>query len=168
MRGRDEKGRGRVNRGRIEGGSRGATEMREGESKQKTETFAYIKQDDGQFVKQMIEIGVSDLNYAEIKKGLNLGDEIALEKPDDNKILEEIITLEGEKVEAPSPQETDPMIAKYDKNGDGKLSREERMEAFKNMSDEERRAAIQKFMQSRGSGSGGRGPSPGGRKPKSN
>ena len=60
------------------------------------------------------------------------------------------------------------LIAWADKNGDGKLSREERMEAFKNMSDEERRAAIQKFMQSRGSGSGGRGPSPGGRKPKSN
>ena len=120
------------------------------DSKQKTETFAYVKQTDGKYAKQMIEVGVSDLNYAEIKRGLKEGDEISLEKPDDENILDKAITLDGEKVE--ETKKEDPLVAKYDKNGNGKLDMDEIMDARDKMTEEEKTALREKMRERFGSG----------------
>ena len=119
------------------------------DSKQKTETFAYVKQTDGKYAKQMIEVGVSDLNYAEIKEDLK-GDEVSLEKPDDENILDKAITLDGEKVE--ETKKEDPLVAKYDKNGNGKLDMDEIMDARDKMTEEEKTALREKMRERFGSG----------------
>jgi hypothetical protein len=58
------------------------------------------------------------------------------------------------------------MVAKYDTDGDGELSREERTAAFKSMSDEERTKMMDKMRERFGGrkpgGGSGKGRGPGG------
>ncbi|MBK27678.1 MAG: hypothetical protein CMO77_02475 [Verrucomicrobiales bacterium] len=126
------------------------------EAEQKTETYAYVKNaENDTFVKQMIEVGVNDLNYAEVLRGLKIGDVVSLEKPDDEKVTE-TITLDGKKIAVEEKKE-DP-LAKYDTNGNGKLD----MEEFRNidrdkLTDEEKtalREQMRKMMSGRSGGSG--------------
>ncbi|MDB4797385.1 DUF4190 domain-containing protein [bacterium] len=60
------------------------------DSEQRTETYAYVKKEEGKppYVKQMVDVGVNDLVFVEVLKGLSVGDEVALEKPDDDQITE--------------------------------------------------------------------------------
>ena len=134
------------------------------ETAQKTETYAYVKKGEGDlFVKQMIEVGVNDLNYAEVKRGLKLGDIVSLEKPDDEKVTE-TITLEGKKIAVEEKKE-DPLIAKYDTNGNGKLDMDEMIAARDKMTEEEKSALREQMRKRFGSGGrpGGSGRSGGGR-----
>ena len=104
----------------------------------------------------MIEVGVSDLNYAEIKRGLKEGDEVSLEKPDDENILDEAIGWDGEKVE--ETKKEDPLVAKYDKNGNGKLDMDEIMDARDKMTEEEKNSFKEKKCEKEfGSRPGGSG-----------
>jgi len=97
-------------------------------------------------------------------KGLSVDNEVALEKPDDE-LIGETITLAGE-TKAKEEEKADPMVAKYDTDGDGKLNRDEMRAAFTKMSDEERTKMMNKFREragGRGPGGGGsRGRGPGG------
>jgi len=95
-------------------------------------------------------------------KGLSVDDEVSLEKPDDE-LIGETVTLTGE-TKAKEEEKVDPMVAKYDTDGDGELSREERIAAFTKMSDEERTKIMRERFGGRGPGGGGgkgRGPSGG-------
>ncbi len=135
------------------------------EVEQRTETYAYVKKDE-KYIKQMVEVGVNDLNFVEILKGLKVGDVVALEKPDDE-LIAETITISGE-TKAKEEKEVDPMVAKYDTDGDGEMSREEWKSAFSKMTDEEKTKAMDKMRQNFGGGrrpggskSGKRGPGSG-------
>ena len=119
------------------------------ETEQRTETYAYVKKGE-QYVKQMVEVGVNDLDYVQVSKGLNVGDVVALEKPDDE-LIGETITLTGE-TKAKEEKEVDPMVAKYDTDGDGKMSRDEWRAAFSKMTDEERSEAMNKMRERFGGG----------------
>ena len=134
------------------------------EAEQRTETYAYVKKEEKKYVKQMVDVGVNDLDFVEVLKGLSVDDEVALEKPDDE-LIGETVTLSGE-TKAKEEEKADPMVAKYDTDGDGKLSREERTA----MSDEERTKMMDKMRErfggrrpgggsgkGRGSGGGSRG-----------
>ena len=134
------------------------------EAEQRTETYAYVKKEEKKYVKQMVDVGVNDLDFVEVLKGLSVDDEVALEKPDDE-LIGETVTLTGE-TKAKEEEKADPMVAKYDTDGDGKLSREERTA----MSDEERTKMMDKMRErfggrrpgggsgkGRGSGGGSRG-----------
>ena len=134
------------------------------DSEQRTETYAYVKKEEEKYVKQMVDVGVNDLEFVEVLKGLSVDDEVALEKPDDE-LIGETVTLTGE-TKAKEEEKADPMVAKYDTDGDGKLSREERTA----MSDEERTKMMDKMRErfggrrpgggsgkGRGSGGGSRG-----------
>ena len=133
------------------------------EAEQRTETYAYVKKEEKKYVKQMVDVGVNDLDFVEVLKGLSVDDEVALEKPDDE-LIGETVTLSGE-TKAKKEEKADPMVAKYDTDGDGKLSREERTA----MSDEERTKMMDKMRERfggrrPGGGSGkGRGSSGGSR-----
>ena len=135
------------------------------DTEQRTETYAYVKKEENKppYVKQMVDVGVNDLDFVEVLKGLSVGDEVALEKPDDDQIGE-TVTLTGE-TKAKEEEKVDPMVAKYDTDGDGQLSREERTA----MSDEERTKMMDKMRERfggrrPGGGSGrGRGSSGGSR-----
>ena len=124
------------------------------DSEQRTETYAYVKKEEKKppYVKQMVDVGVNDLDFVEVLKGLSVDDEVALEKPDDE-LIGETVTLTGE-TKAKEEEKADPMVAKYDTDGDGILSREEKTAAFTKMSDEERTKMMDK-MRAR---FGGRGP----------
>jgi len=124
------------------------------DSEQRTETYAYVKKEEKKppYVKQMVDVGVNDLDFVEVLKGLSVGDEVALEKPDDDQIGE-TVTLTGE-TKAKEEEKVDPMVAKYDTDGDGQLSREERTAAFTKMSEEERTKMMDKMRER----FGGRGP----------
>ena len=131
------------------------------EEEQRTETYVYVKSGD-KFNKHLVDVGVSDLRYGEIKAGLQGGEEISLEQPAEE-LIGETISISGQTVAAVT-KELDPEDAKYDKDGDGKLSRDERREkmrdAFKNMSPEDiqkLRERAQKFRESGGGSRGGRG-----------
>ena len=131
------------------------------EAEQKTETYAYVKnKENDSFVKQMIEVGVNDLNFAEVLRGLKIGDVVSLEKPDDEKVTE-TITLDGKKVAIEEKKE-DPMIAKYDTNGNGKLDMDELMAARDKMTDEEKASLREKMMKRFGGGRPGGSGRPGG------
>ena len=131
------------------------------EAEQKTETYAYVKnKENDSFVKQMIEVGVNDLNFAEVLRGLKIGDVVSLEKPDDEKVTE-TITLDGKKVVIEEKKE-DPMIAKYDTNGNGKLDMDELMAARDKMTDEEKASLREKMMKRFGGGRPGGSGRPGG------
>ena len=135
------------------------------EAEQKTETYAYVKNNENDsFVKQMIEVGVNDLSFAEVIRGLKLGDVVSLEKPDEGKVTE-TITLEGKKMTVEEKKE-DPMIAKYDSNGNGKLDMDEIMAARDKMTDEEKASLREKMMKRFGGGKPGGGGRPGGSKRK--
>tara|TARA_B110000014_G_scaffold152150_1_gene106347 strand:+ start:208 stop:1566 length:1359 start_codon:yes stop_codon:yes gene_type:complete len=129
------------------------------EVEQRTETYAYVKKDE-KYAKQMVEVGVNDLNFVEVLKGLSQGDEVALEKPDDD-MIGETITLTGE-TKAKEEKKTDPLIAKYDTDGDGKMSGEEWRAAMPKMTEDEKAKAMDKMRQRFGAGGrksgGGRGP----------
>ena len=135
------------------------------ETEQRTEIFAYVKNGDV-FDKTMLDVGVNDLNHTEVLRGLKVGDVVAIEKPDDDKIGE-TISLDG-KVVAKSEPEKNPLIEKYDKKGDGKLDRDEMQTAMANMTDEEKKKMREQMMKrfggrqsgSRGGGSrrGSKGP----------
>ena len=115
------------------------------ETEQRTEIFAYVKNGDSDiFNKAMLEVGVNDLNNAEVLRGLKVGDIVAIEKPDDDKIGE-TISLDG-KVVTKSEPEKNPLIEKYDKNGDGKLDREEMQTAVASMTDEEKKKMREMMM----------------------
>ena len=132
------------------------------EAEQKTETYAYVKNSENDsFVKQMIEVGVNDLSFAEVIRGLKLGDVVSLEKPDEGKVTE-TITLEGKKM-AVEEKKDDPMIAKYDSNGNGKLDMDEIMAARDKMTDEEKASLREKMMKRFGGGRPGGGGRPSGR-----
>ena len=122
------------------------------DSEQRTETYAYVKKEEEKYVKQMVDVGVNDLDFVEVLKGLSVGDEVALEKPDDDQIGE-TVTLTGE-TKAKEEEKVAPMVAKYDTDGDGQLSREERTAAFTKMSEEERTKMMDKMRER----FGGRGP----------
>ena len=127
------------------------------DSEQRTETYAYVKKEEKKppYVKQMVDVGVNDLDFVEVLKGLSVGDEVALEKPDDDQIGE-TVTLTGE-TKAKEEEKVDPMVAKYDTDGDGQLSREERTAAFTKMSEEERTKMMDKMRERFGGrGSGGK------------
>ena len=47
-----------------------------------------VKTEGKKYAKQMIDVGVSDLNYVEITKGLKIGDIVSLVKPDSDLITE--------------------------------------------------------------------------------
>ena len=132
------------------------------ELEQRTETYAYIKKDQ-KYAKQMVEVGVNDLNFVEVLKGLNQGDEVALEKPDDD-IIGETITLTGE-TKTKEEKKIDPMVAKYDTDGDGTMSGAEWRAAMPKMTEDEKAKAMDKMRQRFGGGGrkpggpgGGRGP----------
>jgi len=132
------------------------------EVEQRTETYAYVKKDE-KYAKQMVEVGVNDLNFVEVLKGLSQGDEVALEKPDDD-MIGETITLTGE-TKAKEEKKTDPLVAKYDTDGDGKMSGEEWRAAMPKMTEDEKAKAMDKMRQGFGGGGrksgGGRGPGSG-------
>ena len=131
---------------------------------QRTETYAYIKKAENEFVKQMVEVGVNDLEFVEVSKGLSVDDEVALEKPDDE-LIGETVTLTGE-TKAKEEEKVDPTVAKYDTDGDGEVSRNEWRAAFSKMSDEERTNMMNKMRERFGGGrrpSGSRGGPGGGR-----
>ena len=113
------------------------------ETEQRTEIFAYVKNGEV-FDKTMLDVGVNDLNHTEVLRGLKVGDVVAIEKPDDDKIGE-TISLDG-KVVAKSEPEKNPLIEKYDKNGDGKLDREEMQTAVASMTDEEKKKMREMMM----------------------
>jgi len=118
------------------------------ETEQRTEIFAYVK--NGEFFdKTMLDVGVNDLNHSEVKRGLKVGDIVAIEKPDDDKIGE-TISLDG-KVVAKSEPEKNPLVEKYDKNGDGKLDGEERQ----SMTDEDKKKMAEQMMKRPGGRQGG-------------
>ena len=138
------------------------------EAEQRTETYAYVKKEEKKYVKQMVDVGVNDLDFVEVLKGLSVDDEVALEKPDDE-LIGETVTLSGE-TKAKEEEKADPMVAKYDTDGDGKLSREELQAASTKMTDEERTKMMDKMRErfggrrpgggsgrGRGSGGGSRG-----------
>ena len=127
------------------------------ELEQRTETYAYIKKDE-KYAKQMVEVGVNDLNFVEVLKGLSQGDEVALEKPDDD-MIGETITLTGE-TKAKEEKKIDPLVAKYDTDGDGEMSRKEWIAAMPKMTEDEKAKAMDKLRGGRKSG-GGRGPGSG-------
>ena len=137
------------------------------EAEQRTETYAYVKKEEEKYVKQMVDVGVNDLDFVEVLKGLSVDDEVALEKPDDE-LIGETVTLSGE-TKAKEEEKADPMVAKYDTDGDGKLSREELQAASTKMTDEERTKMMDKMRERfggrrPGGGSGkGRGSSGGSR-----
>ena len=137
------------------------------EAEQRTETYAYVKKEEKKYVKQMVDVGVNDLDFVEVLKGLSVDDEVALEKPDDE-LIGETVTLSGE-TKAKEEEKADPMVAKYDTDGDGKLSREELQAAATKMTDEERTKMMDKMRERfggrrPGGGSGrGRGSSSGSR-----
>jgi HlyD family secretion protein len=132
------------------------------EVEQRTETYAYVKKDE-KYAKQMVEVGVNDLNFVEVLKGLSQGDEVALEKPDDD-MIGETITLTGE-TKAKEEKKTDPLLAKYDTDGDGEMSGEEWRAAMPKMTEDEKAKAKDKMRQLFGAGGrksgGGRGPGSG-------
>ena len=138
------------------------------EAEQRTETYAYVKKEEKKYVKQMVDVGVNDLDFVEVLKGLSVDDEVALEKPDDE-LIGETVTLSGD-TKAKEEEKADPMVAKYDTDGDGKLSREELQAASTKMTDEERTKMMDKMRErfggrrpgggsgkGRGSGGGSRG-----------
>ena len=137
------------------------------EAEQRTETYAYVKKEEKKYVKQMVDVGVNDLDFVEVLKGLSVDDEVALEKPDDE-LIGETVTLSGE-TKAKEEEKADPLVAKYDTDGDGKLSREELQAASTKMTDEERTKMMDKMRERfggrrPGGGSGkGRGSSGGSR-----
>ena len=137
------------------------------EAEQRTETYAYVKKEEKKYVKQMVDVGVNDLDFVEVLKGLSVDDEVALEKPDDE-LIGETVTLSGE-TKAKKEEKADPMVAKYDTDGDGKLSRVELQAASTKMTDEERTKMMDKMRERfggrrPGGGSGrGRGSSGGSR-----
>lgn len=56
---------------------------------QQNERFVYIIQGD-QFEKRKVSIGVADYFYAEVEKGVKAGDVVAIEKPDETKVIKSI------------------------------------------------------------------------------
>ena len=124
------------------------------EAEQRTETYVYVKNGET-FNKHMIDVGVNDLGYAEVKAGLKGGEEVSLEKPAEE-LVGETISLAGETVTKTEGQ-LDPDDAKYDKDGDGKLSRDERREKMRDMSPEELNKLRERFRQRSGGGGGPRG-----------
>ena len=118
------------------------------ETEQRTEIFAYVENGDI-FNKVMLEIGVNDLRHTEVLRGLKVGDVVSIEKPDDDKVGE-TISLDG-KVTAKSKPEKNPLIEKYDKNGNGKLDGEEIPAAIASMTDEEKKK-FREIMQKRSGG----------------
>ena len=137
------------------------------EAEQRTETYAYVKKEEKKYVKQMVDVGVNDLDFVEVLKGLSVDDEVALEKPDDE-LIGETVTLTGE-TKAKEEEKAGPMVANYDTDGAGKLSREELQAASTKMTDEERTKMMDKMRERfggrrPGGGSGrGRGSSGGSR-----
>jgi uncharacterized membrane protein YgcG len=105
------------------------------------------------FDKTMLDVGVNDLDHTEVLRGLKVGDVVAIEKPGDDKIGE-TISLDG-KVVAKSEPEKNPLVEKYDKNGDGKLDREEMQAAMANMTDEEKKKMREQMMKRFGGRQGG-------------
>ena len=124
------------------------------EAEQRTETYVYVMNGET-FNKHMIDVGVNDLGYAEVKAGLKVGEEVSLEKPADELVVK-TISLAGETVTKAEGQ-LDPDDAKYDKDGDGKLSRDERREKMRGMSPEELNKLRERFRQRSGGGGGPRG-----------
>ena len=122
------------------------------ETEQRTEIFAYVENGDV-FDKTMLDVGVNDLHHTEVLRGLKVGDVVAIEKPDDDKIGE-TISLDG-KVVAKSEPEKNPLVEKYDKNGDGKLDREEMQAATASMTDEEKKKIREQMMKRSGGRKGG-------------
>lgn len=126
------------------------------EDAQRTETYVFVKNGE-KFDKHMVDVGVSDLRYGEIKAGLKGGEEVSLEKPDEE-LIGQTVTLDGKAV-AKVEEALDPEDAKYDKDGDGKLSRDERREKFRdameNMSPEDLQKMRERFRQRSGGGGGG-------------
>ena len=129
------------------------------ETEQRTEIFAYVKNGDV-FDKTMLDVGVNDLNHTEVQRGLKVGDVVAIEKPDDDKIGE-TISLDG-KVVAKSEPEKNSLIEKYDKNGNGILDPEERQAAMASMTDEEKTKMRAQMMKRFGGRKGGKGSGGGG------
>ncbi len=120
------------------------------ETEQRTEIFAYVENGDV-FNKTMLDVGVNDLNHTEVLRGLKVGDVVAIEKPDDDKIGK-TISLDGKVV---AKSEPDPLVEKYDKNGDGKLDREEMQAAMASMTDEEKKKMREQMMKRSGGRKGG-------------
>ncbi len=126
------------------------------EAEQKTETYAYVKnaQNDS-FVKQMIEVGVNDLSFAEVLRGLKIGDVVSLEKPDDEKVTE-TITLDGKKIAVEEKKEGP--LAKYDTNGNGQIDMDEMRGIDRDkLTDEEKSALREQMMKRFGGGRPGGG-----------
>ena len=122
------------------------------ETEQRTEIFTYVENGDV-FDKTMLDVGVNDLHHTEVLRGLKVGDVVAIEKPDDDKIGK-TISLDG-KVVAKSEPEKNPLVEKYDKNGDGKLDREEMQAATASMTDEEKKKIREQMMKRSGGRKGG-------------
>ena len=126
------------------------------EAEQKTETYAYVKnaQNDS-FVKQMIEVGVNDLSFAEVLRGLKIGDVVSLEKPDDEKVTE-TITLDGKKIAVEEKKEGP--LAKYDTNGNGQIDMDEMRGIDRDkLTDEEKSALREQMLKRFGGGRPGGG-----------
>ena len=131
------------------------------ETEQRTEIFAYVKNGEV-FDKKMLDVGVNDLSHTEVLRGLKVGDVVAIEKPNDDKIGE-TISLDG-KVVASSEPEKNPLVEKYDKNGNGELDREEIQTAMSSMTDEEKKKMRELMMKRLGGRKGGSGSGGGKRK----
>ena len=133
------------------------------EAEQKTETYAYVKnaQNDS-FVKQMIEVGVNDLSFAEVLRGLKIGDVVSLEKPDDEKVTE-TITLDGKKIAVEEKKEGP--LAKYDTNGNGQIDMDEMRGIDRDKLTDEEKSALREQMMKRFGGGRPGGGRPGGGRP---
>ena len=69
-------------------------------------------------------------------------------------VKDQVVTVDG-KVVTKSEPEKNPLIEKYDKNGDGKLDREEMQAAMASMTDEEKKKMREQMMKRSGGRKGG-------------
>jgi RND family efflux transporter MFP subunit len=67
---------------------------------EKGERFAYVKKTDESFERRIIRIGASDLNFVEVTDGLNIGEVVSLEPPDN--FDEKTKTSDDKKPEKPA------------------------------------------------------------------
>ena len=61
------------------------------EKMQRMDRFVYVKQG-AQFERRSVRIGISDIRFAEVLDGLEMGEIVSLEKPDPENVIETVVT----------------------------------------------------------------------------
>ncbi len=81
---------------------------------QQNERFVYVVKGD-QFEKRKVSIGVADYFYAEVEEGVNAGDVVAIEKPDETKVIKAppAAAGSGNKLSAPKGNTGDQSNKKF-------------------------------------------------------